>query len=519
MGHIPEGDRMQSRIMCLDDMVAKDSMVRIIDAFIEVVDLEALGFKNMTAKTLGRNSYSPHTFAKLYAFCYEEGIRSSRKIEKACKTNIEVMWLIGNLSPDFKTIADFRRDNIEALTSLFYEFTSFAESAGLFGKKIVAIDGTKIRASNSKRRNVSKKSARRRVDHHKAKAKQYLQQMDKEDDRDAIEELADKALDAKRQAEEAERFLSDMEDAGVTELSLTDPDARCMGKGRQGVQVAYNVQAAVDSEHHLITDFDITSRADDHGQLSNMAKRTQETMRKNDITFISDKGYYGADDLKVCKDAGIEVIVAPQAKSGERSGSGYTINNFTYNPATDSYLCPEGAELACKSAPDAKSRIYSNKGACLCCKALAGCRSSGYSYRRVTRRPENEILDWADERYRDNIELYALRQQLVEHPFGTVKHSMGGGHFLLRGTEKVRCETALLFMGYNLKRSLNVLGFDLMMVMLDEYASIVGTLSSSLSHISALFAPFHVIVGAIRAHTGVIVAVKRDRIDICLAQS
>jgi transposase len=321
MAHIPEGDRMQSRIMCLDDMVAKEAMVRVIDRFISVVDLVALGFENTTPSTRGRNSYSPKTLAKLYVFCYLEGIRSSRRIEKACQANIEVMWLTGDLRPDFKTIADFRRDNIDALTALFYEFSSFLDSVGLYGKKTVAIDGTKIRASNSKRRNISKKSLKRRIEHHEAKVAQFLQEMEKEDDLDTLEELADKAKEAQRRADEAEAFLDDMDEADIAEVSLTDPDARCMGKGRQGMQVAYNIQAAVDAKHHLFAGFAITNRPDDHGQLSNMALFVQETMRKRGITFLADKGYWGARDLNECKEADIACIVSPQKKSGAKKNA------------------------------------------------------------------------------------------------------------------------------------------------------------------------------------------------------
>jgi transposase len=473
MAHIPEGDRMQSRIMCLDDMVAKEAMVRIIDRFINIVNLQELGFGNTIPSTRGRNSYSPKTLAKLFVFCYTEGIRSSRRIEKACTTNIEVMWLTGDLRPDFKSIADFRRDKIDALPSLFYEFSSFLDSAGLFGKKIVAIDGTKIRASNSKKRNISKKSLERRKEHHEKKVAHFLDEMEKEDDLEALDELKEKAKAAQRRADEAEALIEDMDEAAVTEISLTDPDARCMGKGRWGMQVAYNVQAAVDSKHHLMADLDITNRPDDHDQLSNMAKRTQQTMRKRDMAFLADKGYYSEKDLRACKDADINCVVSPQGKS--KAKKGYALDSFFYDKCADSYLCPEGKELTCKSRPTTtKSKVYSNKQACLACKAVKECKSSGLTYRKVLRRPGNDILDWADERYHANTELYRLRQQIAEHPFGTIKRAMGGDHFLLRGFEKVRCEAALLFMGYNLKRSFSVLGFTELMAKLDEYAALIG---------------------------------------------
>jgi transposase len=474
MGHIPEGNRAQSRIMCLDDMVDEKAMVRIIDRFMDIVDLEELGFQNTSPKALGRNSYSPLTLAKLYVFCYEEGIRSSRRIEKACRTNIEVMWLVGGLRPDFKTIADFRRDNTDALSMLFYEFTSFADSAGLFGKKLIAIDGTKIKASNSKRRNISKKSLKRRIEHHKAKVDEYLRKMDDADSAEDIEELQEKARVSQRRADESEELLSDMDEQDIKEISLTDPDARCMGKGRAGMQVAYNVQSAVDSAYHLVCDYDITNRADDHGQLSSMALRVQETMRKCDITFLADKGYWGSNDLEICRDAGMDCIVAPQGKSSGRASSAYSLEHFTYDECTDSYICPLGKALMSKSKEATKDKIYSNKHACHACSAQAECKSSGLSYRRIRKRPANEILEWAERRYKASEELYKQRQQIVEHPFGTIKRFMAGDYFLLRGFNKVRCEASLLFMGYNLKRALGALGFDDMMDRLESYACLLG---------------------------------------------
>jgi len=218
-----------------------------------------------------------------------------------------------------------------------------------------------------------------------------------------------------------------------------------------------------------------------------MATLAQETLRKRDIDFIGDTGYCGPDDLQACKDAGIDCIVSPQGRSGSKSGNAYTIDNFTYDKQSDSYICPEGVRLPCKSKDASSSKMYHNKQACLVCSAAPECKSSGYSYRRVRRRPENEILDWADGRYRENIGLYKLRQQMVEHPFGTVERTMQGDHFLLRGLKKVKCETALLFMGYNLKRALSVLGFDKMMAILDEYSALVRASGSLSSFCVALF--------------------------------
>jgi transposase len=474
MGHIQERDRSQLQMLSLDEMVDPKSIARVIDRFIEIVDFENLGFVNTTPKALGRNSFSPKTMAKIYVFGYIEGIRSSRKLEKACKVNIEMMWLVGGLRPDYKTIADFRRDNTEALSGLFYEFTSFADSAGLYGKKLVAIDGTKIKASNSKKRNVSKKAAKRRLEHFKRDAQDYIEALETEDDVDAIADLSNKLDQTEKRIEYNAELLASMDEEDAGEISLSDKDARCMGHGRGGTFVAYNVQAAVDDKHHMVADIDVTNRADDHGQLSNMALRTQEVLRKCDICFLADKGYWSGDDITTCKDAGMDFIVAPQGKSHSKTGSAYSTEKFHYDKKTDTYICPAACILECTSKPDAKIRLYANPMACRDCDAQDRCASSGLSYRRLRKDAQSDVLDWARAQYGQNKEIYKKRQQIVEHVFGTIKRSMDSGYFLLRGFAKVKCEAALTFTAYNIKRALSTLGYDEMMAKLDEYAALIG---------------------------------------------
>ena len=513
MSYIPEGDRYQSRIMCLDDMVAAGSMARVVDKFVEVCDLEELGFTHVDSNEPGRPSYSPLTMTKIYLYCYEEGIRSSRMIEKACRTNIEVMWLAGGLTPVQKTIAAFRHDNVEAFTALFSEFTSFLDSCGLFGKTLVAIDGTKIRASNSKKRNVSRRSAERKIKHHTAKAEEYLKALDKADGTEEIEELSDKVDEARKRAEEAEGLLEKMDEAGVNEISLTDSDARCMGKGRQGMHVSYNVQTSVDGKCHLIADFLVTNQPNDMNLLSPMAIRYQEIMRKCGAVTVADKGYYSGDDLEICRESGINCIVAPQGKTDGRHTEGYGSGAFKYDEQADTYTCPHGAKLTCKSKPDTRVKLYSNKEACLSCEAQEQCRSSRLSYRKIRRQPKSEILEWADERYFANTETYSQRQQLVEHPFGTVKHTMKGDHFLLRGIDKVKCEAALLFAGYNLKRALNELGFEKIMAKMDEYGALVKAHNSSHQLITTLYMRIYVVIKGARSVLAVFFPAKPGSVD------
>jgi hypothetical protein len=264
----------------------------------------------------------------------------------------------------------------------------------------------------------------------------------------------------------------------------------------------------------------VTNRPDDHGELVDMARRTQETMRRRDITFLADKGYWGAEGLEVCKEESIDCIVCPQGSRAGRGGKEFSLDAFIYEKSTDCYICPEGERLASKSRSSSKKRLYANREACLACEAAGRCKSTGLSFRRIIRKPEHDIHDWGRERYLEHSDLYKQRQQIVEHPFGTIKHAMGGYHFLLRGMDKVKCEAALLFTGYNLKRSKAVLGFDAMMAKLDEYAALVGACRAFLLlslGLTALIEALSLVSGGFMRFRTALCSSKGGRARICLA--
>jgi transposase len=480
MGHISGESRYQTKITCLDEQVDEDSIARVIDCFVDTLDLEELGFKNVVPNALGRNSYAPSTLAKLYIYGYESGVRSSRKLEELTKINLETMWLMDELKPDFKTIADFRKDNIDPFVRLLSEYNSFADHCGLFGKSLVAIDGTKIKASNSKKNRHSKKKLLRNIESHKRRIEEYLEQLDKADDMDEAVSLTEKVRVAEQRLRTSEERLSALEQSGIDEMSTVDVDARLMANNRSGVDMAYNVQASVDSKEHLVAAFEVTQNPSDHGSLAPMIEKTQEEFRKKDITVLADTGYYGYEDIESSEKTGATPIVSRQSKPGEKGGSKFSIDKFVYESEADCYICPMGNKLYSRSKNTTKHRRFSNKEACKDCPSSGMCVKGKEKFKTVVRRPRHDILDRADARYRDNIGLYKLRQQIVEHVFGTVKHTMNGGYYLLRSKEKVKAETAMLFLCYNIKRTRTVLGTGRMMELLDEW----GVLYSKASYLS-----------------------------------
>ena len=475
MSHLNGENRYQTKLFNLDERVEPDHIVRIIDKFVSILDLEALGFDKAAPLPIGRPSYGPGHMLRLYLYGYESGVRSSRKLERLAKESLPAMWLMDELTPDFKTIADFRKDNITSLTEVFYEYGSFLESAGLFGKKAIAIDGTKIKADNNKKTNFSKKKIESRIRYGKERAAEYLETLREVDSMEEYEAVSEKLVKTEKQLAKYEKYKETLSETGEGELSEVDPDARLMVNSLNGVDVSYNVQAATDAKNHLVAEFDVSMNPTDHDQLANMMKKTQETLRKKDIVGIADKGYYNADQLKGCEGAGAKVVVSRQYSPGEKhKDKSFRLDKFIYDQERDVYTCPIGQILPAHNSKKAKRRKFFDKTACQNCEHKSQCLSGKTKFRIINRGPDADLFDRADKMYMDNLHLYKLRQQIVEHVFGTLKRNMNGGYFLLRTKEKVKCETSLMLLGYNLKRSRNALGFEEIMKRLDEYAEKIG---------------------------------------------
>jgi len=336
------------------------------------------------------------------------------------------------------------------------------------GGELIAIDGSKFKASNNKKNNFSKKKLDDRLRRLDEKIDAYLLNMDDEDKReDAETKVPEGLLKLLERKDLYEQYKAQIESSDTNELSIVDPDARLMGNNRGGVDVAYNVQSAVDGKNGIILDYNVSLNPSDHGQLSIMTKRLMRQGYRR-FTVLADKGYYSGSDLLKMKKFKIKAIVSKQKPSNPKSQpEQFNTDKFVYNSDTDTYLCPVGETLLPRNKKTAKRRSFYNKTACSKCPHVDVCTSGKNGFRTITRGEYAKVYSNADRVFRENLELYKLRQQIVEHPFGTIKHTMHGGYFLLRTRRKVRCEAALLFLGYNLKRAVKVLGFKEIMSRLD----------------------------------------------------
>ena len=490
MGYIEGTDRGQSIYWSFEEMVAEDSLVRVIDRFIDFCDLEKLGFTRTQPATTGRPSYPPGPLAKLYLYGYENTLRSSRKLARECGRNVEVMWLMDGLTPDYSVISEFRRLNLRPLQKLFREFVKLCRSWDLVGGETFAVDGSKFKASNNKKNNFSRKKLEARLLRLDEKIADYFARLDEEDQREVSTGEAPEGLVKLLERKETyEDYLEHLNKTGETEVSTVDPDARLMGNNRGGVEMAYNVQSTVDGKHNVIVDYDVSMNPSDQGQLSNMAKRLiREGYRK--FTLLADKGYYNGKCLQKGKKYKIKAIVSRQAPANPKGQpKEFHTENFQYDRETDTYTCPAGETLSTRNKMTAKQRNFNNETACGKCPHVSSCTTSECGFRTITRGEYADIFDEADQLLMTNIELYRLRQQIVEPPFGTVKRTMDGGYFLLRRRRKVRTEVALLFLGYNLKRAYNLLGFNEIMARLDSLIRCFLRFLQVLEYFHADFAP------------------------------
>ena len=456
-------DRNQINLipMSLDEMISEDNPVRVFDAFVGSLNLNELGFKYAITKATGRKPYNPADMLKLYIYGYFNGIRTSRKLETECKRNIELMWLIQELKPDYRTIADFRKDNIALLKNIFKHFSLLCNELGLLGKEIIAIDGSKFRANNARKKNLTKGRIGKMLAYFEQAAEHYLKLLENNDENDANnninynkEEIQQKLAKASQRIHDLTTLKQRVEENG--EVSLTDKDARLMGTNNMGFDVAYNMQTAVDAKNHIIVAVDTINNPADQGQLYGMAAKAKQILDVDQITVVADKGYYTGQCLEKCEQNNITTIVSKQKSPSSTGNVDYLIDNFKYDGVNDCYICPQGATLCKVSKNDAKRKLYRSK-ACKTCMHKVECTKSKRG-RQITHGEYQEVMMRADERLANNLKLYKLRQMIVEHPFATIKRTLGYTHFLLCGIEKVKGEAVMHCLMYNLKRVLNIMG-------------------------------------------------------------
>ena len=474
MRFIAGDDRNQMTMTygCLDDYIKEDSSIRVLDFFIENLCLDKLGFDRTVPKSTGRKPYSPKTLLKLYLYGYLNGIRSGRKLEKETKRNLEVMWLVKNLSPDFKTICDFRKDNKKALKSVFREFTFICRQAKLLDFNLVAIDGSFIAAVNHNGKNYTEKKVRIILQKLDEDIERYFIDLDATD----TSELSDKKSVAeqigilKQKKAKFEKLYQNMKDENKTQISLTDPDSKMMKKSKSKTDMSYNVQTAVDSKHKLIVEYDVTNDSNDLKQLSKISQQVIDTHELCSLEVTADKGYSSGQEIKKCLEINVTPYVPIINKHIKRGYDAYSTDKFIYSPEGDCILCPAGKNLPRSYRKENRNQtVYGSRIVCKDCKFRNMCCPEKQSYRRIWLSDSLEIFQEQEVRNLENPEKLSARICIVEHPFGTIKHAMNQSYFLMKGFAAVNGEFALTALAYNFKRAFNILGFASLMRAVMEY--------------------------------------------------
>jgi transposase len=461
-------DRAQSTLLpeCLDDYVEENNPVRAVDAFVDALDLGELGFDGVEPAATGRPSYHPSILLKLYIYGYLNRVQSSRRLEREAGRNVEVMWLLGRLVPDHKTIADFRKDNGAAIRKVCARFVELCRRMGLLTKASVAIDGSKFKAVNTRDKNFTRGKVERRRQQLEESVARYLAQLDTADLQDPSEALAAKTAHLKEklaklssEMQKLEAYEKAMLASPDLQISLTDPDCRSMAtSGRGSGVVGYNVQVAVDTEHHLIIAHEVTNSGSDRAQLANMATQAKEVLGVDKLEAVADRGYYSGEEIKACADARIEVTLPKPMTSGAKSDGRFGKQDFAYLADEDVYRCPAGEKLTYRMTTEQDGKMMRRywTNACRSCALKSKC-TTGHE-RRIPRWEHEHVLEAAQQRLDANPQAMRQRRETVEHPFGTLKMRMGATHFLMKRLPKVAAEMALSVLAYNLTRVMNILG-------------------------------------------------------------
>jgi transposase len=466
-------DRGQSTLLpeCLDDWIDEENPVRVIDAFVDALDLAGLGFDGVEPAATGRPSFHPSVLLKLYIYGYLNRVQSSRRLEREAGRNLELLWLLGRLVPDHKTIADFRKDNGPGLRQVCGRFVELCRELGLLATPSVAIDGSKFKAVNNRDRNFTKGKFERRRAQLEESVARYLSQLDTADRQEPTEALAAKTKHLK---EKLARLVGEMKRLEAYErkmfaspdqqISLTDPDSRSMAtSGRGSGVVGYNVQVAVETDNHLIVTHDVTTSGSDRAQLARVGKAAKAVMRTDTLEAVADRGYFNSPEILACHEAGITVTLPKPMTSGAKAEGRFGKQDFIYLPDEDVYRCPAGERLTYRYAneEDGKELRRYWTTACSNCPLKPQCTTG--SERRITRWEHEHVLEAVQQRLDANPNAMRQRRETVEHPFGTIKARMGATHFLMKTLPKVAAEMALHVLAYNLTRVMNIVGIKPLM--------------------------------------------------------
>jgi transposase len=461
-------DRWQSTLFpeCLEDWICEDNPVRAIDVFADELALAELGFGGVDPEVTGRPSYHPSVLLKLYIYGYLNRVQSSRRLEREAGRNVEVMWLTGRLAPDHKTIADFRKDNGRAIRKVCAQFVALCGELGLLRNASVAIDGSKFKAVNTRDKNFTRAKMERRLAQIEESVARYLSQLDTADLQEPSEALATRTAHLKEKlaklASELQRLKTiekEMLASPDQQISLTDSDSRSMAtSGRGSGVVGYNVQIAVDTEHHLIVTHEVTNTGTDRSQLAKMALQTKDVLHAEHLDVVADRGYFNGPEILACEQADITVTLPKPMTSGAKANGRFGKQDFAYLPTEDVYRCPAGEKLTYRYTNEEHGRKLRHywTTACRHCPLKAQCAKE--PERRIKRWEHEHVLEAVQQRLDANPQAMRQRRETAEHPFATLKMRMGATHFLMKRLPKVATEMALHVLAYNLTRVMNIIG-------------------------------------------------------------
>jgi transposase len=451
---------------CLEDWIDENNPVRVIDVFVDELDLAELGFDGVAPETTGRPAYHPSVLLKLYIYGYLNRVQSSRRLEREALRNVEVMWLTGRLAPDHKTIADFRKDNGGAIRQVCARFIELCRAMGLLTEASVAIDGSKFKAVNNRDKNFTRAKMDRRMAQIEESVARYLQQLDTADRQEPSEalqtktsRLKDKIAKLKQQMQHLKELRVQMLAAPDQQISLTDPDSRSMAtSGRGSGVVGYNVQVAVETKHHLIIAHEVINEGSDRAQLSPMAKAAKAVLAVEKLDAVADRGYFSGEEILACDNAGVMVTLPKPMTSGMMARGRFGKQDFRYVADEDVYICPAGETLPYRYTNEEDGLILRRywTNACQSCPIKKNCTSG--KERRITRWEHEHVLEAVQRRLDEHPEKMRQRRETVEHPFGTIKARMGATHFLMKTLPRVASEMALHVLAYNMTRVMSIMG-------------------------------------------------------------
>jgi len=453
---------------CLDDYVEEDNPVRVVEAFVEMLDLGALGF-GVEPEATGRPGYHPDLMLRIYLYGYLNQVQSSRRLERECGRNLELIWLTGRLKPDFKTIADFRKDNGPAVRKVCQQFVALCREIKLLDSDIVAIDGSRFKAVNAKAKSFTRGKLKQKLGEIDKAIERYLMELDRADEALAktgstvpisqIVRTSRKLANLQKEAERYRTVEQRMDTTGETQVSLSDPDARAMTTtARMPRVVGYNVQTAVEAKHHLIVAHEVTNLGYDRDALSMMAVAARNAMETDEIEAIADKGYYKSEEILACEVEGIAATVAKPLTSGAGARGRFDRADFAYNADKDVYVCPAGEHLTYRYTSELDNKMQRSYAASFCSGCVIKDRCTPAKERRIRRWEHEDVLERMHKRIDDDPSKLALRSMTVEHPYGTIKSWMGATHFKMKTLKNVATEMALHVLAYNMTRVMNIIG-------------------------------------------------------------